>query len=207
MSTGTFYKVNINGFADKSLNQIIGCKLYVLENQNAVNSILDKEIAEKIKKVLISEGYIISKPNEADFFISFNYGISNHKETLTFKEREPGHFEQKSRVYAYNITKGTEYKYYYDQYIPGQVNTVNQEITVFDRFLFVKVFPAKDFLNKKNISNDVWICETTSSGSSNDIRVVIDYLIVPTFKNFGVNTGEIKTLTIAEDHEEMKVIR
>ena len=104
------YNVNINGFADKSFDKINGCKLYVLENKNAVNSILDREIADKIKKVLINEGYIISKPKDADFFISFNYGISSHKKTLTFKQREPGHFEQKSRVFAYNITQGTEYK-------------------------------------------------------------------------------------------------
>jgi len=39
----------------------------------------------------------------------------------------------------------------------------------------------------------IWVGETISSGSSSDLRKVIDYLIVATFEHLGIDTGGQKT--------------
>lgn len=202
----TVYKVEFNSFIDESYSIPTGSKLYIMENPESKNPIFDREITGKIIKILINEGYYIAPPNEADYCIIYNYGITSGKEVITQQRTEPGHYEQKSRVNAYNTTTGVEYKSYYDQYVPGKTSYVNRTITVFHRYLNVKVFKSIDLSKKNKKMRPVWVSETKSTGSSNDLRMVMDYLLVPTFKNFGINTGRTRIFKIYPNNKEMKVV-
>ena len=48
----------------------------------------------------------------------------------------------------------------------------------------------------------VWVGEARSLGTSSDLRMVLNYLLVADFKEFGKNTGQAVTVEIKADNPE-----
>ncbi len=75
--------------------------------------------------------------------------------------------------------------------------------TLYDRWLLIKVVEGTAYRAKKT-APPVWVGEARSVGSSSDLRVVLNYLLVADFKEFGKNTG--KAVTTAIDAENPEVV-
>jgi hypothetical protein len=58
------------------------------------------------------------------------------------------------------------------------------------------------YRNQK-VSRPVWVGEARSVGSSSDLRLVLNYLLVADFKEFGKNTGQAVTVAIEADNPEV----
>jgi len=55
----------------------------------------------------------------------------------------------------------------------------------------------------QKISRPVWVGEARSVGASSDLRLVLNYLLVADFKEFGKNTGKAVTVEIGEGSPEV----
>ena len=52
--------------------------------------------------------------------------------------------------------------------------------------------------------NIIWMGKTVSSGRSSDLREVIDYLLVGTFRYFGQDTGKQQKIKIGSGASEVE---
>ena len=74
----TYYSVRMNGYLDtqNTTKQIApGASFCVLQNKDSKNPILDSEIKTKVEKLLLQKGYKIASYEQADFYLSYFYGI------------------------------------------------------------------------------------------------------------------------------------
>jgi hypothetical protein len=77
--------------------------------------------------------------------------------------------------------------------------------TYYDRWLSMKVFTQDNDTNSDD-EKVIWVGEAMISTSGDDIRRVIDYLLVGCFEYFGVDTSRQRELIIAEDNPEILLI-
>ena len=71
------YNVMVNGYTDPGTFETVkpGGSFFVIENQEAKNPLLEKEIKEKINKLLQSRGYAVTTFEKADYYLFFGYGL------------------------------------------------------------------------------------------------------------------------------------
>jgi len=74
--------------------------------------------------------------------------------------------------------------------------------TLFDRWLLIKVVGGAAYRTQKT-SPPVWVGEAHSVGTSSDLRLVLNYLLVANFREFGKNTGKAVTVEINENNPEV----
>ena len=67
----------------------------------------------------------------------------------------------------------------------------------YDRWLLINVADGK-YYRETGQFRTVWVGEARSTGASQDIRVVIDYLLLADFQQFGKNTGKAVTVEVSE---------
>jgi hypothetical protein len=181
-----------------------GNSFFVVPNSNSQNTLFDKEIKAKIEKLLITNGYIIKSDNEAQYFLTYNYSIDNGKTvTGVAPVYNPGQtvYTQGtvSGAGGFATYSGTSQSSGYTSYVPF-------DLELFTRSLQVKVTESDSY--KKNEDKEpVWIGDTVSSGSTSDLRAVIDYLLVTNFKYFGKNTGKPMRDDMSIDNKEVKELR
>jgi hypothetical protein len=75
------------------------------------------------------------------------------------------------------------------------------DASFYDRWLQIKVVEGPAYRTQK-ISRPVWVGEARSVGASSDLRVVLNYLLVADFKEFGMNTGKAVTVEIDANNPE-----
>jgi hypothetical protein len=73
--------------------------------------------------------------------------------------------------------------------------------TLYDRWLLLTVVEGPAYRTQK-ISRPVWVGEARSAGISSDLRLVLNYLLVADFKEFGKNTGQAVTVEIEANNPE-----
>ena len=74
--------------------------------------------------------------------------------------------------------------------------------TLYDRWLLIKVVEGSAYRTQKT-SPPVWVGEARSVGASSDLRLVLNYLLVADFKEFGKNTGKAVTVEIDANNPEV----
>ena len=73
----------------------------------------------------------------------------------------------------------------------------SETLTLYDRWLQLNVVDGPDYRSRQ-ASKSVWVGEARSTGSSSDLRTVINYLLVADFQQFGKNTGKAITVELKE---------
>ncbi|MCX5804895.1 MAG: hypothetical protein NT010_02335 [Proteobacteria bacterium] len=78
------YTVKVNGFLDPGKPLIItpGTTIHVVEDKEAKNTLLDKEVTKKLENMLKLKGYSISELDGPRYYILYGYGIG-HERTVT----------------------------------------------------------------------------------------------------------------------------
>ena len=71
------FTIKVNGYTDPGAPTPVksGGSFCVIEDQEAKNPLLAKEIKEKITKLLLINGYPVTSFEKADYYLFFGYGI------------------------------------------------------------------------------------------------------------------------------------
>jgi hypothetical protein len=199
-STGGIYTVKVNGYADPGAPAQVkpGGFFCVMENPEAKNPLLEKEIKEKINKLLLSHGYPVTTYEKADYYLFFGYGIGEPRSVSTAAPDYYGGF-------------GWGMGYGWGGYGWGGPSIVlgiplggypADSATLYDRWLVLNVVDGPAYRAQK-ISRPVWVGEARSVGASSDLRTVLNYLLVADFREFGKNTGKALTMEIEGQNPEV----
>ena len=137
-----------------------------------------KEVSHKIAKILQEGGYHVTDAEHANYCLKFDYKMTGDTRTIQVPTYIPGPSE---------TTKGNvcssegELRYQEEKQSSGTVIYTPQDITLFTRELSINVYD-------RNNQEQVWQGFASSTGNGDDLRDVMDYLLVSAFNYFGQNT-------------------
>jgi hypothetical protein len=189
----TLYRVNVNGYTDPAAPTLLtpGASFFVIENQQAPNPLLEKEIAGKINQLLASKGYALTAYDRAQYYLFFSYGIGPERAANVAM---PDYYTS----YGFGLGGGSGWRGSpfvfaapFFTFYPGPESR-------YDRWLLINVVDGK-YYREKGQFQTVWVGEARSTGTSQDIRLAINYLLLGDFQQFGQNTGKALGVEINED--------
>lgn len=189
------YSVGVNGYSStgRSLDIPDGSSISVIAERDVPNPILQKEVGAKIRHLLAEQGYT-SDANQPDYYLLFNYGIDKGQSVTDFIPLHyPSYYDER---WWWDYGYGYGYGYGYETYIP-------YSSVVYARWLVLKLIEGQAYSKSKN-AEPLWICEVGSSGSSSDLRDVINYLLVAAFGHFGRDTGRQIVEVIYKSDERIR---
>ena len=177
------YQVQMNGYTDNAALApfVPGASFYVIENKEAQNPLLDQEVKAKIDKLLEQYGYPLVSRDEADYYLFFSYGLG-----------APQSVSVNVPSWGVGIGFGTGYcgpGAAYGFYWPGYCPYYTETQALYNRWLRLKVVEGK-YYRETGKSHTVWVGEARSTGTSSDLREVLNPLLIAAFKQFGKNTSK-----------------
>ncbi len=187
LGCANYYSVKVNGYTGAGTTGEIksGGTFFVMENKEAKNPLLEAEIREKITRLLEERGYpVTTKFDKADYYLFFNYGMGEPR-NVTVVTPDYG--------WGWGVGFGGGPGWYF---LVGAVWCPTHRYantTTYDRWLLINVVEGPPYRANKE-SRPVWVGEAKSLGASSDLRVVLNYLLVADFKEFGKNTGKAITV-------------
>ncbi len=172
--------------------------IYVIKNEKSENTFLESEVNKKISTLLQQTGYqLTDDPKKADYYLVYAYGIGDRRDvTVNVPFRSGGGV-------AMANTYGTHGRSFTTMTIPSSVSVVPVQSAEYDRWLSTFLFNKND--TKANKENAVWVADTRSTGSSSDLRLVIDYMMIAAIDQFGKNTNA--QANISEKDTRVKNLR
>lgn len=199
---GCGVNIRTTGFLDRSSGGAApprGASFAVLENGQAANPILDREIRSKIESLLVAHGYPLAAGEKALYFLAFHYDI------------HPG--LQMGATTSYNRAQmqltpvpdgkgGTTYI----NTLSGATTVTSTLADVYTKHLILKIVDARS-VRAEHKEKVIWIGDTLSTDSSSDLRHDIDYLLVATFANFARDTGRQLKVSIDKDNPDVRSLR
>jgi hypothetical protein len=202
-STVPTYTIKVNGYTDPGAPAQVGPggSFFVMENQDAKNPLLEKEIIEKLHKLLLTHGHPTTTYEKADYYLFFGYGMG---EPRSVSVAAPDYFGSIGWGLGYgwggwggrggwggpSVSVGIPWGGFADS------------ATLYDRWLLIKVVEGPAYRTQTN-PRPVWVGEARSVGTSSDLRTVLNYLLVADFKEFGKNTGQAVTVEIEAQNPEV----
>ena len=75
------YSIKVNGYTDLTAPTWLpaGSSFFVIDNREAKNPLLEKEIKDKINKLLEKYGYRVASQEQADYYLFFAYGLGQER--------------------------------------------------------------------------------------------------------------------------------
>ncbi len=194
----TLYNVNINGYTDPAAPGLIGpgSSFFVIENQKAQNPLLEKEIKEKINKLLTGHGYQVVAYVQAQYYLFFSYGIGQERAASVIM---PDYFTS----YGFSLGGGSGWRGSPFVFAAPFFTFYPGPESLYHRWLLINVVDGK-YYRETGQFRTIWVGEARSTGASQDIRVVIDYLLLADFQQFGRNTGKAMTVEISEQAPQVE---
>jgi hypothetical protein len=185
------YHVQVNGYTEGAAPSLApGASFFVLEDQKAQNPLLEKEIKAKIEKLLARQGYLLVPFERAQYYLTFTYGLGN-----------PQTVSVTSPTWGIGWGFGTGYcrpGVSTGIYWPGGGPFYTETQALYDRWLRLNVVEGK-YYRETGKSRSVWVGEAHSTGSSSDLREVLNPLLIAAFGQFGINTGKAWPTTIKQN--------
>jgi hypothetical protein len=201
-STAATFTIKVNGYTDPGTPGLLkpGGTFCVMENQEAKNPLLEKEISGKITKLLETRGHTVTTFEKADYCLMFAYGMG---EPRSVSSTAPDYYGS----VGWGVGGGYGWGGWGGWGGPSVVigmpwgGSADSAI-LYDRWLLIKVVEGSAYRTQKT-SPPVWVGEARSLGTSSDLRQVLNYLLVADFKEFGKNTGKAVTVEIKADNPEV----
>ncbi len=186
------YRVRVNGYTEPAAPAIHpGSSFFVIANKDAKNPLLEREVQEKIEKLLQRQGYQPAPYEKAEYYLLFSYGLGGEAgATVVMPDYD---------TYA-GFGIGTGYWGRYASIFVGPYFSFplsGEAVALYDRWLLIKVVDGNYYRDQGQFRT-VWVGEARSTGASSDLRTILNYLLVADFKEFGKNTGKAVTLEISE---------
>lgn len=195
------YTVRVDGFRnpDKPLTISPGTTIHVVEDKEAKNPLLDKEVTGKLESMFKAKGYTISQFDNPVYYVLHGYGIGHERTiTRTMPLYQPGGTATVTKTGP----KGTSYS---TVQLPGTTTYVPYTTSVSDKWLSLKIIDGKDYRDSGK-TTDIWIGEAYVTGENGDLRDIINYLIVGIFDHFGENTGRKIPVNIPQDDPRVRAL-
>jgi len=190
-ASARIYQVQVNGYTEGGGPSLApGASLFVLEDQKAQNPLLEKEVKAKIEKILAKQGYFLVPYERADYYVLFTYGLGN-----------PQTVSVTAPTWGVGLGFGTGYcgpGVGYGFYWPGYGPFYTETQALYDRRLRVNVVEGK-YYRETGKSRTVWVGEAHSTGTSSDLREVLNPLLIAALEQFGRNTGKALPTTIKQN--------
>jgi hypothetical protein len=201
-STTSFYTIRVNGYTAPGAPAPIkpGGFFCVVENKEAKNPLLEAEVKNKITRLLETRGYPMTTVDKADYCLLFAYGIGEPRPTGA---TAPDYFG--------SVGWGWGGGYGWGGWGGWGGPSVSVGIpwggsagstTLYERWLLIKVVPGSDYRARQD-APPVWVGEARSVGTSSDLRMVLNYLLVADFKEFGKDTGKAVPMEIEAQNPEV----
>jgi hypothetical protein len=190
------YPVQVTGYTDPAAPVPFkpGDTFFVIDNQEAQNPLLNREIKAKINALLEKQGYVVAPFEHADYYLFFTYGIGP---SATARVVMPD--------YAWGFSLG--YGYYHPRsyafFWPGFAAYPGYREPLYDRWLLINAVEGKHYRETGQFRT-VWVGETRSTGTSPDIREVINSLLVGAFDRFGHDTRKAVIVDIDRRDPRMR---
>jgi hypothetical protein len=185
----TRFQSSTNGYLDRAHSEILPpAKIFVVENPMTDNALLEAEVAHYVGRILREQGFdVVQYADDADVLVFTLYGIGAPREVSSIN---PVYVPEKTTAIksATGMTVGSATSPASVAYIPGSR-------TVHDRWLVIGAYDYRTLSEDEEVV-EIWRGETTSSGSSGDLRYVLPYLLVPALEHFGRNTGKAVKATV-----------
>lgn len=152
--------------------------------------LINQEVADKISTFLDKQdmNYTITDRNRAHYLLVFDFSMSRSKNRVNSLAYIPGTTQKKSGNAHGSNNWGSSNKLDYKEETINSgsfVPTTQDEIT-FTRCLTITIYDAGTY--RKNKKEEIWFASAVSSGSSDDIRQIMNRLLESVFKNFGKDT-------------------
>ena len=177
------YDVSVIGFSKEKQIVLDNQRIFVYTNDDVIDELLS-DFENKIKKAIISEGYISADNNSnAEFLLFFDYRVDS-----------VGFITPSKNDYDLSISAGGF----------ESVSTKNAS-PMFNRRLQLKLFDAPYVLSKKT-PEPIWVGDIISMGSHSDIRDIMDALIVAGIAHLGENTENQKSYKISLKDERIEAL-
>ena len=185
------YHVQVNGYTESAGPSLTpGASLFVLEDQKAQNPLLEKEVKAKIEALLTKQGYPLVPYDRAAYYVLFTYGLGNPQMVSVTAPTWGVGFGFGSGYCGPGVGYGISW--------PGCGPFYTETQALYDRWLRVSVVDGK-YYRATGKSRPLWVGEAHSTGTSSDVREVINPLLIAAFEKFGVNTGKAWPATIKQN--------
>jgi hypothetical protein len=193
----------INGYTDPSVEPIApGASFFVIENKETPNPLLEKEIRGKIIKLLEQQGYQSVPFEKAEYYLLFSYGMGPGRDVVVvMPDYYPYGWEYPGGP-GFGVGPGFGGRSFFFAapfFSFGPSYTTAQ----YDRWLRLNVVDGKYYRENEGQFRTVWVGEAGSTGSSADLRTVVNYLLTALFQQFGKNTG--KALPVEMEEQDVRV--
>jgi hypothetical protein len=189
LGCATSYNVAVNGYS--ATGQVVriadGAAISVVRDSNVPNPILEKEIAAKIDRLLVDQGYRTGA-EKADYYLLFDYGIDAGR---TVTDVIPIHHPGFYRPYPYSSVGW----FGYTTYVPYSE-------VIHTRWLTLKLIDGEAYRTSKG-AEPVWIGEVASAGMSSDLRELMNYMLIAAFEHFAQDTQRQVTEYINRNDERV----
>ena len=153
--------------------------------------LLSSEIQEKIERLIVDKGYKVQDDcTTSRYCLIFRYSITSSSQTL--------HITQPSSSYI--TSDGSSATVSHTPSVSRSVDVVS-----YHRGISLFVYDSKAILDKKAVL--VWQGTTISTGQSNDLRYVSNYMLVPLFNYFGVSSNQKLYFNVPEDSKEVEAFK
>jgi hypothetical protein len=193
------YNIKVNGYTDPAAPAPLapGAALFVIENKDAKNPLLEKEVKEKLNKLLTKQGYPLAPYEKADYYLFFSYGLGGERSTTVVM---PDYYPYAGFGFgpAYANRSGS----YFFVAPFFSFSPYSESVALYDRWLLLNVVDAK-YYREQGQFRTVWVGEARSTGTSSDLRTVLNYLLLAAFQEFGRNTGKAVTVEISEQEPRL----
>ncbi len=173
-----------------------------------------QEFATYIDKALTENGFIkASTLQEADVAIFLTYAIGD-PQTYQYTYSLPTWGQtgvSSANTYGTVSSYGNTATYsgnttYTPTYGVTGSTTHLATNTTYTRFLFLDAYDVATY-TKENKMNQVWKTNVVSVGSSNDLRLVVPYMVAAMKPYLGTNTGRKVEIEVREDDPAVKLLR
>ncbi len=181
------YRVYVNGFSELKEPIKPNAAFYVsAPDPNSRNPIFDSQVKSKIETLLKLHNFSPAEDvNKADYVITFHIGAQSHQ----YLDYEPFY-----RPYFFGGYHGG----YWGGYDFGYTTYIPYYETYYDKWFTMRVLSRSGSDSSKS-GSVVWVGEALISTGSDDMRRIIDYLLVGCFEYFGQDTFRQKSIVVAED--------
>jgi hypothetical protein len=196
--TTTKYYVAFDGYAARTEVPLAAqrTRVFLIPSADSANPLLSEEVREKTATVLQQHGFILSSWDSADVFVGVAYGIGKPRQvTDNVLVWRPGTTTTLSTPLGVPIATARS---------NGSLGTRSVTYTQFDRWMTLSAFDAAAY-RSTNTAKAIWRGESRSSGTSSDLRTVINYMLVPVGEYFGQSTGRQVTLTIGAKDKRAQI--
>lgn len=181
-AVGRIYHIQVNGYTEAAAPVLApGASLFVIEDAKAQNPLLEKEVKAKIDRLLEKHHFFLAAYDQAQYFVLFAYGMGTPSAVAVAAPNWGWGVGFGTGWWGPGVGYGVSWPVY-GPYYP-------ETMPLYDRWLRLTVVEAQPYRDT-GAARPVWVGEARSTGSSSDLREVLNFLLVAAFEQFGKNTGK-----------------